>query len=86
MRNKVTYEYACEYVDAEGDIVENDFSSVKADVWPPRLGLIDCQTRLALIRNSGNEEGGLQERGYAYKGQSHFDCGHKVPKGKIVIE
>lgn len=82
MKNSINYEWSCEYVDTNGDIQDSDFSNQKAEVWPPRL--LDfhskCIPRLCLIRYSGNEEQGEQERGYAYFGDDLFSSGHIIPQ------
>lgn len=85
MRNIVRYEWACEYVryypDDIEDIEDSDFSDKKADVWPPRWAdhYPASVPRLCLIRYSGNEEEGEQERGYAYPGDTEFSSGQKIP-------
>ena len=85
MKNYVWYEYACEYVSTDDyeDIEDSDFSEVATECWPPRYldEFPDCKARLVAIRHWGNDhDAGDLERGYAYRGDTHFDTGHKVPQ------
>ena len=81
MKNEVFYEYGCEYVmqNCVEDIDDVDFSSKASDIWPARWDYPDCEPRLVARRMWGNDLDGLLEVGYAYKGDTHFDTGQKVP-------
>ena len=81
MKSKASYEYVCEYFTDDGyeDIIENDFSTKLAEVWPPKLSIPRCNYRLAVVRTFGNAEEGTLETGYAYNGDTEFDTGHKIP-------
>jgi len=81
MKSEVTYEWCCEYTDNNGDIVDCDFSQKLSDVYPARRK--DYQPTFCLIRNYGNDEDGLLDRGYAYATEYYFDSGHKVPSPKF---
>lgn len=83
MKREVYYEWCCEYVDVHGDIQDHDRSLKLADVWPPQLSIEGCTPVLALVRIAGNNQEGELERGYAYSGDDHFSCFHKVPVDKF---
>ena len=87
MKSKVTYEWCCEYVNSDGDIVDCDFSEKLSDIYPARLWRDvrrrDYQPTFCLIRNYGNDEDGLLDRGYAYATEYYFDSGQKVPSPKF---
>jgi len=57
----VYYEWSLEYTDKDGDITNSDFADKVAD-----FGADVLQGRLCLVRNTGNEIDGLQERHWAY--------------------
>jgi len=82
MRNEVTYEWVCEWVNKDGDIVDQDWSDDKHDVWPPRETDIHkkLSPRLAVVRIVGNDDDGEIDRGYAYEGDQKFCTGQRVPK------
>lgn len=82
---KVSYEFACEYSDQYGDILDSDYSDKLGEVWPPRLlrSFKDCKATPCIIRYAGSEARGLVDRAYAYAGESEFCSGHKVPKNKF---
>ena len=82
MKSEIIYEYVCEYFTDDGyeDIIENDFSTKLTEVWPPKLSIPNCNTRLGVVRTIGNEEEGTLETGYAYAGDTEFDTGHKIPQ------
>jgi hypothetical protein len=61
MNLEITYEWALENIDADGDIIEIYFSD--------KLSVLDKpgpNDALCLIRNEGNEVGGLQSKYWAY--------------------
>ena len=80
MRNKVTYEWAVEYVNSDGDIENVDHADKREKLVIRETSL---RTDIALVRITGNDEEGEFGRGYAYvvdgKLESHFDSGDKVP-------
>lgn len=79
----VSYEWCREYVDQYDDILDHDHSERLADIVEQRTVRDAVSSRVTLIRDQGNDEDGLLERGYAYPVDgvmpSVFDCGHKVP-------
>ena len=78
----VEYEWCIEYTDQFGDIHDHDRSPILAELYPT-LDYEHLHPRVCLIRDQGNDDDGLLERGYAYPVDgvmpSEFDCGHKVP-------
>ena len=80
IKSSASYEWCVEYVDSDGDIQDHDRSEKKADVWPPQMEVEGCQPRLCVIRDFGNEDDSLLDRGYAYFGDSKFCSGHAIPK------
>lgn len=59
MRNEVIYEWICEIIE-DGDIVDSDFADKLKDLHIPEGATI------GLVRDTGNEDGGLQDRFWAY--------------------
>lgn len=81
MRNEIEYEWVCEYWTLDGqDIIDSDYGPKLADVYPPRFDNLCSKAKVALKRDVGNNDDGLLDRGYAYSGDTHFSCGHKVPQ------
>lgn len=83
-KTQVHFEWVAEPADEHGDIIDplfgNSFEQVRGFVKDYPCHSIE----FALVRNSGNEADGLQERGYAYLDEAgqlpeRFDCDHKVP-------
>ena len=82
MRNKVSYEWVAEETDEHGDIIEPWFGESLHEVL---YCTMDSQfkVRVALVRNEGNDEDGLQDRQYAYVVNGllePFDGGAMIPK------
>jgi hypothetical protein len=79
----VSYEWCREYVDQYDDIQDHDHSDKLSEILETRTVRDAVLSRVTLMRNQGNEEDGLLERGYVYPMDgvmpSEFDCGHKVP-------
>lgn len=83
MKNEISYEWCWEYSDEHGDIID----LVHADTLKS-LGAAaknSLKPELTLIREVGNDEDGLLERGYAYPTNGKLPeffryCGSKVPK------
>lgn len=84
---KTTYDFVCEWIDDYDDIIDCEFS-------PTLKGAKDyaknstykgtVKTNIALVRTTGDEIEGMQERGYAYfdssfKLPNRFDNGYSVP-------
>ena len=82
MKNDISFEYVCEYVDDYDDILHSDYSNKLSEIWPPSEDFIEgaVSARIAVIRYWGNNEEGEQGRGYAYPMEEYFSSGHKVPK------
>lgn len=86
-KNTVNYEWVIEYVDKHDDIIDIDHSDDLDYVLKTRAGFVPgngiVRVDLALVRDYGNNEEGLIERGYAYISENginpHFCCWHKVP-------
>jgi hypothetical protein len=57
----IYYEWSLEYIDKSGDIIHSDFANKVSD-----FGLNVLSGRLCLVRNTGNEIDGLQDRQWAY--------------------
>lgn len=80
MRNTVHYEWKLETVDGYDDIIDIDHTDRLAEIYPP-----GPSQRVCLVRDVGNEEDGLQDRGHAYiKGGTLEPCtmegGDHVPQ------
>ena len=61
-RMKVTYEWAWEVTDEDGDITDCDYLTSLAECR--QMGPADAD--LALVKSYGNDDDGLVERFYAY--------------------
>ena len=92
MRNRTTYEWNIRTEDGNGDIVDNDFSTRLSDyTWDDLIHALThepiskdgAQLVLELVVSVGNEETGLQDRGYCEvlftKLVGNFDNGADVP-------
>lgn len=60
MANQIKYEWTLETLE-DGDIIDSDFAESLPAAW-----LTEENTDLALVRNEGNENQGLQDRLWAY--------------------
>lgn len=85
MRNKISYEWVFEEYDNNGDIIDPLFSDKLIDAQREAEGCFTHEYEIALVRNEGTEEDGLQVREYAYitaEGElpEEFDDGYKVPQ------
>ena len=86
MKDNTVYEWCCEYFDCHGDIEIHDFNEDVRDVWPPNMECDDrLNTRLALIKLVGNDDDGEKLRTYAYKGDTSFCNGDKIPNKLFII-
>jgi len=79
---KTTYEYCCEYVDAYGDILDNDFSGKLSDIYPARFSN-GLEPQFCVVRTVGSEAEGIIDKSWAYVGEREFCSGHKVPASKF---
>lgn len=61
MKSETKYEWCYETVDEHGDIIDSDFQDKLFQFSKPRM-----TDTLCLIRRTGNEIDGEQERQYAY--------------------
>lgn len=86
MKNEVAYEWDFETTfineDGETEIIDHHHSEKLADLkWMVESGV---EGRIVLIRETGNEDDGLDVRQWAYPEDSilpdEFDQGNKVPK------
>lgn len=98
MRNRTTFEWNIRTVDSHGDTVDNDFGTRLTEYTDEDLRHCLTHTpihwdganlQLELIASTGNEDTGLQDRGYCEVlfGElvGYFDNGRKVP-GRYVDE
>lgn len=86
MRNRTTYEWVCETLDAEGEIVECHYTTTLAEC----LQLATAGDDLGLVQRIGNDDDGELERAYAYVQPAagrpgrelpeYFDNGARVPQ------
>jgi hypothetical protein len=81
---KTTYEWVAEPVDKNGDIIDPIFGDTFEEVCGVEVSDFEGAVRIniALVRNTGDEESGLNERQYAYlKGGilTEFDGGASIP-------
>jgi len=81
MVNKVSYEWVCEIIDSDGDIIDpvfcDDFSTAKENA---SFSKHDCD--IALVRYVGDVDGGETERQYVYVKNNVLP--QSFPNGQIV--
>ena len=82
MKIEISYEWCWEYSDEHGDIIDLVHADTLKSLGAAREDSLTPE--LTLIRDYGNNEDGLLERGYAYptngKLPELFSCGTRVPK------
>lgn len=68
MRDKITYEWAIEGEDDDGDIQDVDHADTFAEALVRQAALAPKwpKVNIALTRISGNDFDGINERGYSY--------------------
>ena len=92
MKNEVTYEWNIRTVDSRGDTVDNDFrdsldqytsENLRHALTHTPIHWDGANLQLELIASTGNDDTGLQDRGYveALFGElvGYFDNGKRVP-------
>lgn len=83
---ETTYEWVAEPLDEYGDIIDPLFGSSLKEVKSFAENYEGAiATHYALVRNTGDDDDGLQERGYAYLQpdgmlEARFCNGYRVPK------
>lgn len=87
MRDKIDYEWAIRTFTLDGDITHSEFSEGLGWFWDDELrnAITEADdTRLELVRYTGNEAEGCKDIDYAeiFDGelQGTFQGGHRVPK------
>lgn len=86
-RSKVQYEWVAEPIDKDDDIIDPMYSATlnEAKSWSIEDFDGAVKIKIALVRNLGNDEEGLQDRQYAYLDNFEFDGGATMPN-RFMLE
>lgn len=76
MRNRTTYEWVCETLDADGEIIECHYTTTLSEC----LQLAMPGDDLGVVQRIGNDEDGEVERSYAYVQPALGRVGHELPE------